>query len=60
MCDLIQKDPKLQSSCKMDSSNTSILDKIVIEEQKLSRIFKQRKKNEKTIKILNEKIEKFK
>lgn len=41
-------------------NNTSILDKIVIEEQKLTRIFKQHKKHEETIKILNEKIEKFK
>ena len=32
----------------------------MIEEQKLTRVFKQHKKHEDTIKILNEKIEKFK
>jgi hypothetical protein len=41
-------------------NNVSILDKVAIEEQRLTRVFKQHKKHEETLKILGEKIEKFK
>jgi hypothetical protein len=41
-------------------NNVSILDKVAIEEQKLTRVFKQHKKHEETLKILAEKIDKFK
>ena len=37
-----------------------MLDKIMIEEQKLSRVFKQHKRHEETLKLVNEKIERFK
>jgi len=41
-------------------NNTSILDKLMIEEQKLTRVFKQHKNKEETIKMITEKIEKYK
>lgn len=37
-----------------------MLDKIMIEEQKLTRIFKQHKKHEETMRMLTEKIDRFK
>lgn len=41
-------------------NNVSMLDRIVIEEQKLTRAFKQNKKHGETLKVLHEKIERFK
>lgn len=41
-------------------NNVSILDKVAIEEQRLTRVFKLHKKHEETLKILAEKIDKFK
>lgn len=40
-------------------NNTSILDKLMIEEQKLTRMFKTHRKHEETIRIVTEKIEAF-
>ena len=41
-------------------NNTSILDKIALEETRLTRVFKQHKKYDDHLKTLNEKIERFK
>lgn len=41
-------------------NNTSILDKLMIEEQKLTRVFKQHKKYDEYMKILTHKISRFK
>lgn len=40
-------------------NNNSMLDKVVIEEQKLNRAFKQHKKYDEHMKVLTEKIERF-
>ena len=57
------KDERVKRNAELQGrdliNNNSMLDKVVIEEQKLNRAFKQHKKYDEHMKVLTEKIERF-